>query len=505
LEGPGPRLCEAWALAHARGELAQIGSHVPSNLAALAAGWARRPARIEVPRRDPELVANVSIPGKPWEGSSPSVPLLAPQRVLVSTGSAVLRYSRTGTLLSQFPQRLDGAAPPPAESTRLRAELTPLGDEVFAPLALERWLAPAREPSPGAQADPALGGYFYSLVGLERETLRVGWWDGDPGPRAAPPPLAPEPRLDAVLRAGHVIACASDGFRVYVACLSKGTELGLFVFAYRPVSRIGQDLALEPAWSAPVRVVQVEYGGAEDLAVRPEVAARLSLDGCGRLVCTTDVGIVACLSTVSGDLEWLHERFAQGNETEFRRWGPRQQPPPPPPPAAALTVPDPERPELGPLAVAFAGPELLGVRLRTGEVLWSRPRQTLEHLLPGEGTEFLAYGGSQALGLSGRSGESTHPQRRPLSIGRFEFCGLGVEVAGGYLVPVRLAQRAGGVGGGNVSLHRLAWRRLPQGGRSILFDGSHRLPLNEPANLAIDADHVVALGATRMVVVSFRQ
>jgi len=496
-EGPAGALCDAWTDASARGELAQIGSRVAPAWAPLAAAWAQRPERVALPRREPQLLANVRLPGSNWEDRSPSVPLLTPRRVIVSTGSAVLRYSRNGTLLSQFPQRLDGAAPPPDDSTGLLANLTRFGGEVFTPLALERWLAPAREPAESSEGDPALGGYFYGLVGLDVETLRVAWWDGDPGTREAATPLSPSAEVERLLRAGHVIACASDGARIYVAFLTKGTELSLYLFAYRPVTRIGADLCLEPAWPAPLRVAQVEHGGTDDQAVRPEVAVRLTLDGCGRLVCATDVGIVACASAISGDMEWLHERFVEAKETEFRRWGPRQTPEPPPPPTQALVAPDPRRPELGPIAVALVGPELLGVRLRTGEVLWNRARDKQEYLLPGDGVEFLAYGFNEALALDAATGKPIYARGRPLSIGTFRFCGIGVQTLEGYLIPVRHNQSK------SLSLHRLRWRELPTGDRTVLFDGSHRLPLTEAVNLAIDADHVVAVSSNRMQVLSF--
>ncbi|MEZ6184999.1 MAG: hypothetical protein R3F62_08325 [Planctomycetota bacterium] len=429
------------------------------------------------------------------------MPLVMPTRVLISTGSAVYRTSHTGTLLGQFPPRPDGAAPPPAEATRLRAELTRHGDLVFAPLALERWLAPAREPGPADSQDLALGGYYHCLVGLDPDTLRVLWWDGDPGPQSAPQPLAADPEVEARLRAGHVIACTSDGARLYVALLTKGSELSLDLFAYRTTSRVGAPVALEPAWEGPVRVVQVERGGSEDQAVRPEVAARLVVDGCGRLIVTTDVGVVACAAAASGDLEWVVEREAEADETEFRRWGMRKEAPTPAPPVSAVIVPDPERAEQGGIAVAYAGPALLGIRLRDGTPLWSYPRgkppSRLEFLLPGEGSGVLAYGANLAVGLDATTGRNLHPQGRPLNLGRFRFCGEGAPVAGGYVLPVRHQN------GGGLSLHRLAWRRLPAGGRSVLFDGSHRLPLDQPANLVVEGDHVVAVGATRLIVVSF--
>lgn len=359
--------------------------------------------------------------------------------VVASTGARlVVVDAATGEVRGRLPLALEATSRAPEPTSRFAARVAVWGGLAVTPLVLERWLAPARA-ADGARAGD-FAGRFYSLVACD-STARLLWWDGDAGPRVppaerepqgAPPGVddAPLPLVEA-LRRGHVLAVASDAQRVYVALLGKSNEPELALFAYERAGGSGQALVLQPAWSAPVPLFAAErpaHVSPDDEAVAPELAAALVVDGAGRLLVTTDVGLAACVDAASGELRWLvrPEPSPQaGGNRAFRRPGGGVLAGPAPEPARLLVGPD------GPAAVFVVGDRVLCARLADGSALWHNARGRTSRVLVTESKLVVAYG-EQELAVFDAS---TGALRNRSSDDR--ACGEGVTAGAAILLPVR--------------------------------------------------------------------
>jgi len=438
-------------------------------------------------------------------------PAAIDERVLVSDGSVLHAFDLDGERAGRLPLGAELPTTPPPTRTLFQARIRTWrgagGEPVaFTPLVLERWMAGGRAGAPTggeeARGDPALAGRYYSLVALDPRDARVRWWDGDPGPRAeaddgASPVGAPAgwgragPELLATLRGGHVLDCAVDAARVYVALTHKADEPTVHVFAY---ARTGgsQPLVLTPAWERATYLFAVERPGggstSDDDPVHPEVAAALSLDGEGRLFCATSAGVTACVEVRSGRLQWL-QRTVPPRRTprvEPRRLGPgrddEEGPEPVHPPEPVRSLPTPA----GRLAYFFAADELVAVRAADGAWVWSQPREEATRLLT-TGKVLLRYGGKALSSHDPDSGRVTGVL--PRLADRRGCLGEAARVGDCLLVPIDDRRRGPAVArvdlvAGGVGLRRRGtWSLVGQVG---------------PVNLAPTPGGVVAASAWRV-------
>lgn len=315
-------------------------------------------------------------------------------RVVASTGVAVHLLGFDGSRVGRLPHGR-GTTSAPLDPSAVAPRPAVAGELVFLPLTLERWLVPGRlAADPG---DAAYSGRWLSLVGVDLRGGRLRYWDGD---AAAAPPAAgrddggPPPGMEkagpdllAALRRAHVIACAADAARVYVALLPKAKEPELLVFAYQRDAG-GGGVALGPVWARPVSLFASERPGqvnTEDEPVSPEIGAALAPDGEGRLVVTTDVGVTAALDVATGQLEWISRAARQegGARRNFR--GRVEVVAVPPQPARILAGPD------GPCAGALQGDEVVALDLADGARRGASARGTATRTLV-VGGHLLAYG-----------------------------------------------------------------------------------------------------------------
>ncbi len=344
---------------------------------------------------------------------SPAVPAWVGGRVCVSNGAELRAYDADGELVGAVP--LDPhAASRPLPSAREHA-VAGWGELAFAPLVLDRWLAPGRgeaRDERGSSRDGSFGGRFHALVALHAPSGRLAWWDGDPGPTSpasGPRPGSPPgwdragPELRDLLARGHVLACVADEARVYTALALQGEATELQLMAYRRVGTAGQPLALAPAWPRPAFVLAAERPAGrsgEDRPPAPEVSAALTLDRSGRLVCTTDLGVVACFDAARGLMLWARRApvEAERERSRFeafrgRRTTPREAPPTRAEPAACVAPPNGAR-----TLVALVAPDVLGLRPADGELLW-RARCPRADRLAGLGERLAVYGGERLVVL----------------------------------------------------------------------------------------------------------
>lgn len=454
-------------------------------------------------------------PPPPVEGSyAPALPLVVGERVLVGSGSQLLVLDLSGKLLARLPALAESAAPSPPEQTRFMARLWARGELCAAPLVLERWLAPARGAGGGGGRDPSFAGSFYSLLLADPGTGRLLWWDGDPGPvplgaevaggqdgstPLGPPGLGRAPQaLRERLRRAHVLAVTGDEDRIYAALLFQGDDLELGVFAWK-VDTGSQPVLLTPAWSAVTHLFAAERAGdlgGDEAAVHPEVAAALALDDTGRLVVTTDVGVVACLDTLEGDVQWLHDA-PPPRVTRPGGIRPRLELVAPGP----VAPPEPAR-QLGPDLVAFVhGDHVVGASLARGEPAWTlgvgEPARTV--LLDPE--RLVVYAGDRLLLLHAASGQALFSLQLP-----GERCaGEGVVWGDGLMLPV--------VDGGasrvrRVELRGARGRGLPGGGGVLLLGSewpcpNHRGPFNLAAASGPAGPFLVAASSRRVSLVDW--
>ncbi|MCO5169121.1 MAG: PQQ-like beta-propeller repeat protein [Planctomycetes bacterium] len=360
----------------------------------------------------------------------------AGDHVVASTGGRVVVVdAATGAVKVRLPHLAEATSSPPDAQARFAARVAAWEGVAFTPLVLERWLVPARS-ARGAD----LAGRHYGLVALDAGAGRLLWWDGDAGPhargerepRGEPPGLggAPAPLLEAVRR-GHVVAVAADARRVHVALLAKADEPALALFAYERAGGGGQALVLRPAWGAPVTLFAAErprQASPEDEPVAPELAAALTLDGAGRLLVTTDVGVTACLEAATGEVLWLLRpepaRAAARVRPLVRRGA---TPLAEPAPAPAVIAPRPD----GSGAVVLAGDRVLCARLADGTIAWSAPRgRTARLLLAGE--HVVAYGEDDLLVCDAATGAVRHRGAPGDAV-----CGEGAAAGRWLALPVR--------------------------------------------------------------------
>lgn len=328
-------------------------------------------------------------------------------RVVASTGVAVQLLGLDGSRIGRLPHGR-GTTSAPLDPSAVAPRPAVTGELVFVPLTLERWLVPGRlAADPG---DAAYSGRWLSLVGLDLRGGRLRYWDGD---AAAKPPRAgrddggPPPGLEragadllASLRRAHVIACAADAARVYVALLPKAKEPELLVFAYAREPG-GGGVALAPVWARPVSLFAAERPGqvnTEDEPVAPEIGAALAPDGDGRLVVTTDVGVTAALDVATGQLEWVSRAARQegGVRRNFPGRARVEVASVPPQPARFLAGPD------GPCAGALQGDEVVALDLADGARRGASARGTATRTLV-VGGHLLAYGENDLLVLEPRT------------------------------------------------------------------------------------------------------
>lgn len=367
----------------------------------------------------------------------------AGERVVASNGARVVFIDPAdGAVVGRVPLAPDAGGQPPDPLTRFAARVAVCDDVAFTPLVLERWLAPARGEPAGDFA-----GRFYSLVALDAERARLLWWDGDRGPRAGAadgdptrprPPVPPPGLLDAppalvtALAAAHVLAVAADGARVYVALLPKDHEPELSLYAYERAGGAGQPLVLRPAWAAPVPLLAAERPARvspDDEPVAPELAAALALDGAGRLVVTTDVGVAACVDAATGDVRWLvrPEPELPDRRARMRQFGRARA-------VVALAPPGPAHfveHRDGRRAVVIAGDDVLCVRLDDGVPAWSAARGRADRVLVAS-DHVVAYGGQELLIVDAATGAPRHR-----GIAEETVCGEGAAVGRTLLLPVR--------------------------------------------------------------------
>lgn len=317
-------------------------------------------------------------------------------RVVASTGVAVQLLGLDGARLGRLPHGR-GTTSAPLDLGAVAPRPAVAGELVFVPLTLERWLVPGRlAADPG---DAAYSGRWLSLVALDLRGGRLRYWDGDAA--AAPPAVGhddggPSPGMEkagpdllAALRRGHVVACAADAARVYVALLPKAKEPELLVFAYQRDAG-GGGVALAPVWARPVSLFASERPGqvnTEDEPVSPEIGAALATDGEGRLVVTTDVGVTAALDVCTGQLEWVSRAARQegGVRRNFPGRARVEVAAVPPQPARILAGPG------GPCAGALQGDEVVALDLADGARRGASSRGTATRTLV-VGGHLLAYG-----------------------------------------------------------------------------------------------------------------
>lgn len=395
-------------------------------------------------------------------------------RVVASTGARVVVVDADrGEVVGRVPLALEAASLPPDPSTGFAARVAGGGGLALTPLVLERWLAPARAGD--------LAGRYYSLVTVDLAQGRLQWWDGDPGPRAdaadrgqgaAPPGLTDlDPALATALRDAHVVACAADAARVYVALLPRASEPELSLFAYERAGGAGQPLVLRPAWAAPVPLFAAERPARvspEDEPVAPELAACLELDGAGRLLVTTDAGVAACLDVGAGAVQWVVRPEPAPGVRRARQFG-RLTTTPPVPPQPAWLVDGPD----GPRAVLVAGDLVLCARLRDGTTAWSLPRGRAGRVLVTDTGHVVIYGERELIVSDAVSGALRHRGAAASE----PVCGEAVAVGDVLLLPVR--------DGAGAKLRRID---LQTEGRAVraLLSGLTALPEHvPPINLAI--------------------
>lgn len=427
---------------------------------------------------------------------SPAVPAWVAGRVCVSNGVELRAYDAEGRPVGAVP--LDPrAASRPLPAAREHA-VAGWGELAFAPLVLDRWLAPgrgeARHPG-GAPREGSFGGRFHALVALHAPSGRLAWWDGDPGPTHGAPglPAGPPPGWDRagpelrdLLARGHVLACVADEARVYAAVALQGEATELQLMAYRRVGSAGQPLALEPAWPRPAFVLAAERPAgqsSEDRAPSPEVSAALALDGSGRLVCTTDLGAIACFDAARGLMLWARrappEPAPRPRFEVFRgrRAAPREAPPTRAEPASWVALPGGDR-----TLAALAAPEVLGLRPSDGELLW-RARCPRADRLFGLGDRLVVYGGERLVLLGPDGGR----QLEHLAAGPVR--GRLARFGDTLVLP---AERASG--GGDYQLLQLRLR-----GRELRPTGAVPLALREPFNLTAVPGGAVAASRRHVV------
>ncbi|MBX3472313.1 MAG: PQQ-binding-like beta-propeller repeat protein, partial [Planctomycetes bacterium] len=364
-------------------------------------------------------------------------------RVVASTGARVVVVDAdTGEVRGRIPHLPEATSSLPPAGGRFAARVAAWGDVAFTPLVLERWLAPAR-----AVRGADLAGRHYGLVAVDAGAARLLWWDGDPGPRprldqepqGEPPGLGGAPaRLLDDLRRGHVVAVATDARRVYVVLLAKADEPGLEVFAYERAGGREQPLVLRPAWAAPAPLFAAERPrqiSPEDDPVGPELAAALTLDGAGRLLVTTDVGVVACLEAATGEVLWLVRPEPDRAAARPRGFVRRGLAPPPsdpaPTPAEVIGGPD------GPRALVVAGERVLCLRLADGAAAWALPRGRGGRVVAVGDAHAVVYSDDELVSVDAATGAVG--QRSPTAE---PACGEAV-VAGRWLaLPVREGQAA---------------------------------------------------------------
>lgn len=475
--GPGEPAARAMALALGGDPAGALKAAEALKAAGDAAGAGRvaavaelvrsRQARPRAPDASERLVeqwASAVADGDPPEGEPAPAVALVPTadgpRIVCSNGALLRIWSASGERLARLPHLAAATTRPPDASARFLPRLASWEGTLYAPLALERWLAPGRT-APGS-AEAAFAGRFYSLLAVDPREGRVAWWDGDAGPRGptgggpaggveggAPPGLSgTTPGVASALRRSHVVACAADGARVYVAAVIKGAEPELALFAWTREAGRDQALVLTPAWPAPVSLFSVERAGqmsADDEAVVPEVAAALALDGAGRVVLTTDAGIVAAVDAASGDVLWLHRPVrAGGGGMRGRNRGFQERGPGTVPPGPARFIAGPR----GPCAVAVAGNEVVAIDLARGDLAWASPCSSEARLLVAAGHVVIysaapMAGSNQpvpALVIEGRTGKLR--AQAPVFAGG-PPCGEGLALGTTLLIPTRDPRGAG--------------------------------------------------------------
>lgn len=315
--------------------------------------------------------------------------VLGREAVVVADGTRVWIFDGEGVLQGKAPLGEASTDPlPPTAGLRVRPAL--YAGLVFAPLVVERWLAPGRA-RPGA--DPAIAGRYHCLAALDPAGGRIRWWDGDASEGGSPPGWgACDPAQRELLRRGHAVAVASDGQRVYVALTVKGEEPELWIAAYEALGS-RSSLALRAAWPQAAHLLSSERstGGSGDEPAEAEITAALVLDGRGRLLCTTSVGLAACVRTRDGELLWAQEpRPSPRARRSFRlRRGGRVRAVEEPAPAVLVDGPR------GRVAVFLARAALVAARVRDGVTAWERPRGPAQRLLAAGGRA-IAYGGVDA-------------------------------------------------------------------------------------------------------------
>lgn len=460
---PAARRTLAWLQAlHPTQDLAALAEQVAwlNEVAPLPTGDGR-------PGRPPgavlEAYARIPLDAEavPAARFSPSYPTMIDERIWVSTGSQVGVYDLEGELQGRIPhfERIISRAPEAA--TRFTARIHGHGRLAFAPLVLERWVARARVGSSrDGRQDAAFSGRYYSLLAFDPDRTRILWWDGDPGPngfgedggeRGVPPgwELA-DPELLEVLLRSHALASIADRNRVYVALAVKSDEPELRLFAFERGVSDRQALVLRPAWQRTTYLLSAERpgGGGEDEAVYPEVAAALALDPDGRLICTTNVGVVSAVEAETGSMLWTRRAPpAPSRALGFHSRADQD--------ASALSLDPPPYPaqraetESGPLSVFFAGTQLLAVDPQDGSERWRTHNQGTSRLLLKDQL-VLSYGDHRVVAFDAADGRLKRVQ--PLNTERAS--GEAVDLGDAILFPFQAAQPRKGPFG-NTSLRQL--------------------------------------------------
>ena len=474
-----------------------------------ASGDPRATARGDTARLVVSKVSPLAEPSAGHAGThSPSFPLLAGNRVCVSNGARLKIFDLEGTLQGAIPGHATAASEAPSASTLFQARLAQWGGAVFSPLVLERWLAPSRK---RAKEDGSLSDRYYTLLAFDPQLGRILWWDGDRGPSSpapadsdsgAPGSAAPglerlEPKLKRSLDLGHVIAVAADGSRVYVALTRAGQEPQLALMAFRRDTGDAQPFVLRPAWTSTTHLLAAEptERSADTRPIAAEIAASLALDGRGQLVCTTDLGLAACVDTRSGDLLWtVQDRQDKGQSGSFRNRRGRSVPVgyrAPPEPAQFQLRASGER-----QVVLFGSTRLFGLNMHDGSLNWELqadgqrangprlPQQRATRLLKVKAT-LTAYGGNTLISVS-ESGKRLGLNRLPA-----RCQGQGLAFKNSVLLPLRRGTR-------------VELRRFSIGGAQRSDDGTSPtvasiLGFKEPVNLLETPKGVVAASRSRVV------
>jgi hypothetical protein len=280
----------------------------------------------------------------------------------------------------------------------------------------------------------------------------------------------------------------------------KGEEPELRLMAYAVSGGDRQPVVLTPAWADTTYVLSAEraQGSSEDAPVAAEIGACLVLDGQGRLLCTTNLGVTACADTRTGQLLWLSEPRPDPRQQGSFRSGPRKEDSLDPPPEPAHLVGR----GVSQRAVYFAGSRLVEANPEDGTPVWDRDVGECHRLLVGP-RRLVAYGGSSLVVFAPdgtRLTSSRERMERPV-------VGEGVQIGDTLLFPALHASRGMRSRGAppRAGERRSMWidrYAFPARGgmQSPRLVGSTVLArLKRPANLALVPGGVLAASRDRVV------